>query len=116
MDDDYSDDHSHLIDPPPKPVTKKVRFADDMQPPVDPDPQPVPPVATSPTNDTQQEQPMLQKQDPSAVMPSPPKKPRLYKDVDDALGYRLGTQRVETIVTALRSSRGKIGRASCRER
>ena len=57
VDDGYVDDHLHLVEPSPKPVTKKVWFADDLRSFTDPDPQPLSPVATSPTTDPDQVQP-----------------------------------------------------------
>ena len=116
------DDYSHLVEPSPKLVTKKVRFADDLQSSVDPDParpnattdrnnvvdphpQPLSPTVPSPIADSHPAQLLP---DPAAITPSPLKKARLSKDVNDALGYRLGVQKLEAIVTALRSSRDKL--------
>ena len=101
MDNDYLDDYSHAIEPPCKAATKKVQFADDPQPVensdtpmqeatpglndvADSDPRPLLPAIPNPLTDSQPVQPPT---DPTAITPSPPKKARLYKDMDNALGF-----------------------------
>ena len=101
VDDNYVGDHSHAIAPPPEAATKKVRFTDAPQPSANPD-QPIPetapdmddvtesdthsllPAVSNPLKDSQPAQPPTNS---TPITPSPPKKARLYRDVDDALGF-----------------------------